>query len=68
MSVEAMTMAELIRWDQLTRIAQLSRKAKVDQDEECRKLFKIKVEDLSVSGADQLIAHLELLLQEKKSA
>lgn len=74
MSVEATTMANLIRWDQITKIDQLAKKARVSADEESRTLFSkragfpVKVEDLSQEAADELISHLESLIQEKKTA
>lgn len=68
MSVEATTMGDLIRWDQLSTIDKICKRLLIDGDGECRRVFQCKTEDLSVSGADQFIAHLNSLEQERKTA
>ena len=61
----ARTMATISSSEQSFAIWELSRALKIDPTFECRILFDCNLEQLSTSGADDLIIHLERLKNAK---
>jgi hypothetical protein len=57
----AKSLNDLVTPKQLGMIRALAREARVDHDEECRKVFKISTEELSKKAASSLIDHLASL-------
>lgn len=55
----ATSLAALLSVEQIEILKDLSRKLAIDLDTKSREMFDVRYEELSRSGADDLIAHLE---------